>query len=72
MKNSEKILLALGAGLVTGALFGILFAPHKGSKTRKKIKEESKKAFEDVCQTFDEGLSKFNEFKNEFIPSQKE
>ncbi|WP_396183450.1 YtxH domain-containing protein [Flavobacterium sp.] len=36
MKNNQVILGVLG-GLAAGALLGILFAPHKGSKTRKMI-----------------------------------
>ncbi|HQV36934.1 MAG TPA: YtxH domain-containing protein [Flavobacterium sp.] len=36
MKNNQVILGVLG-GLAAGALLGILFAPQKGSKTRKMI-----------------------------------
>ena len=36
MKNG-KVILGVLAGLATGAFLGILFAPDKGSKTRKKI-----------------------------------
>jgi gas vesicle protein len=43
MKNTSKILVALGAGLAIGGLLGVLFAPDKGSVTRHKISEESKK-----------------------------
>jgi len=43
MKNTSKILIALGAGVVIGGLLGILFAPAKGSDTRKKISEGGKK-----------------------------
>ena len=43
MKNTSKILVALGAGLVIGGLLGVLFAPDKGSVTRQKIAEDSKK-----------------------------
>ena len=35
--NSGKVLLGILAGLATGATLGILFAPDKGSNTRKKI-----------------------------------
>ena len=37
MKNSGKIMIALGAGTILGAVLGILFAPAKGSETRNKI-----------------------------------
>jgi gas vesicle protein len=53
--NSGKILLGVLAGVAVGAGLGILFAPDKGSSTRKKI---SKKG-----QDYAEGLEeKFNEF----------
>ncbi len=35
--SSGKVVLGLLAGVAAGALAGILFAPAKGSKTRKKI-----------------------------------
>ncbi len=53
--SSGKVLLGLLAGVAAGALLGVLFAPEKGSDTRKKI---SKKG-EDYADTLKE---KFNEF----------
>lgn len=38
MKNMNIILAVLG-GAIAGAALGLLFAPHKGSDTRAKIKE---------------------------------
>jgi len=35
--ESGKVLLGVLAGVAAGALLGILFAPEKGSKTRKMI-----------------------------------
>ena len=53
--SSGKVLLGVLAGLAAGALVGILFAPEKGSVTRKKM---SKKA-----ENYADGLKeKFNEF----------
>jgi gas vesicle protein len=39
--STTKILLGFLAGAVAGAAAGILFAPDKGSETRRKISEES-------------------------------
>lgn len=40
--KSGKVLLGVLAGLATGAALGILFAPDKGSATRKKISKRAK------------------------------
>jgi gas vesicle protein len=51
MKNSGKILLAVLGGLVAGVTLGILFAPDKGSETRKKVKDMADKAKDKVKET---------------------
>jgi gas vesicle protein len=43
MKTTNKVLTALGAGLVAGAAAGILLAPRKGQETRKLISKKGKK-----------------------------
>jgi gas vesicle protein len=53
--SSGKVLLGLLAGVATGVLLGVLFAPDKGWLTRKRIVKKS--------EDFVEGLTeKFNEF----------
>ena len=43
MKNTSKVLIALGTGLAIGGVLGVLFAPDKGTVTRHKIADNGKK-----------------------------
>lgn len=57
MKNTSKILIALGAGLAIGGILGVLFAPEKGSVTRDKIANSGKK----LKEKFKAGKEKLQE-----------
>ena len=63
MNTSGKILAAVAAGIVVGAVLGILFAPDKGSETRRKINKKGKKFTDDVKDKFSKGKEKFNDLK---------
>lgn len=54
MNNTSKVLVSLASGVALGAALGILFAPDKGSVTRKKIKNKSKKLADDVKHKFED------------------
>ncbi len=60
MNNSSKILAAVVGGIAAGAVLGILFAPDKGSETRKKINDQGKKLAEGVKENFIKGKEKIN------------
>jgi len=61
MKDSSKILIALGAGLVAGGVLGILFAPDKGKNTRNKIAEGGKKIKEQIASKVKFGKEKMED-----------
>lgn len=59
--NTGEVLLSIVAGAAIGVGVGILIAPDKGSKTRKKIKDKfnsSKEGVEDKIEEFMDYLSK--------------
>jgi gas vesicle protein len=63
MNDTTKILAAFAAGALVGAIAGVLFAPDKGSETRKKIGEQGKKWANSMKDKFKEGKEKFDEMK---------
>ncbi len=66
MSDTGKILIALAAGAAVGAVLGILFAPDKGSETRRKMSEQGKKMAESFKEKFRTGKEKFEEKMEEF------
>ena len=65
MKNLSKILTAFAAGAVAGAILGILFAPDKGSETRKKVDEQGRKLADDFKETIQKGKDKLNSLRED-------
>jgi gas vesicle protein len=59
--SSGKVLLGVLAGVAAGALLGVLFAPDKGSVTRKKIVKKSQEYADGLTEKFDEFLDTINE-----------
>lgn len=55
--SSKNVFMGFLAGAATGALIGVLYAPDKGEKTRKKIKKNSTRYAEDMK----EGVNDFME-----------
>ena len=72
MNTSGKILAAVAAGIAAGAVLGILFAPDKGSETRRKINEQGKKFADDVKDKFNKGKDKFKDLKEDIEKTVRE
>lgn len=64
MKNSG-ILLSVMAGLATGVILGILFAPDKGSQTRENISRKGEELSEEIKHK----IHQFGEFISEKLDS---
>ena len=54
MSNSSNTVLGLLAGTAIGATLGVLFAPNKGTETRKKIANEAVNAKDKIVETASE------------------
>jgi gas vesicle protein len=71
--SAGKILLGVLAGLAAGATLGILFAPDKGTTTRRKIKQKSDEYADQLVEKFNEFVEsmteKFESMKEEVVHS---
>jgi hypothetical protein len=75
--NTGKLVLGIVAGAAAGALLGVLFAPEKGTMTRKRIRckeEDLRSDLKDKIDEFvDSIINKFNQVKKDMTEfSEKE
>lgn len=59
--STGKVMLGVLAGVATGAVLGILFAPHKGKVTRRKIVRRSEDYAENLKEQFNQFLDSVTE-----------
>lgn len=76
--NTGKVVLGTLAGLAVGAILGILFAPEKGSTTRKQITDkgddyldELKSKFNGLCEAVSEKLEMTKQETEELVQKGK-
>jgi len=72
MNNTGKIITAVAAGAAAGAILGILFAPDKGSETRRKMGEKGKQLSDNVKEKLQAGKEKYNDLKEEIVKTVKQ
>ncbi|MFI5124846.1 MAG: YtxH domain-containing protein [Chitinophagales bacterium] len=67
--NTSRILLGFAAGAAVGAALGILFAPDKGTETRRRISEKSNDIAGSIKDKFSDLVDgvkdKFSDLKSE-------
>lgn len=63
--SASRIITAFVAGAAIGAVLGVLFAPDKGSETRRKMNEEGKKMADAVKNKFKEAKNEFEKYAGE-------
>lgn len=61
MTTTEKVLIGTLTGLVVGAISGILFAPDKGTETRKKISQKSNDTISGIKEKLEDLMNLVNE-----------
>ena len=64
MRNTKNLMLGLVSTFAAGAVLGILFAPEKGNRTRRKIMRTGKDLFRKVDHTLEDGKASLEEIRD--------
>lgn len=72
MNDNAKIVTALLLGAAAGAIVGLLFAPDKGSETRKKIMSSTDDLIDQLQEKINEGKSALSDLKSKAMGKAEE
>jgi gas vesicle protein len=72
MNDSTKVLISFVGGALVGAALGILFAPDKGSNTRKKIAKSASDLKDEIADTASEKYQEFLDWKDRMMEKEEE
>lgn len=64
MKKTSKVLLGLGAAFAAGTVLGLLYAPEKGERTRRKLarkKQELEEWLENTRDAMEDTIDKLRD-----------
>jgi gas vesicle protein len=74
--STGKVVLGVLAGVATGALIAVLFAPDKGTETRKKISKKGRELTDELKDKIEEVIDhitkKCDHIKDEVVEEVKE
>jgi gas vesicle protein len=65
MASTKNVLLGLLTGVAVGAVLGVLFAPDKGTETRKKLAKSGSDFKDKLTEWGKNGMEKFEDIKDE-------
>jgi len=64
MKNNAKVFAGILFGVAVGAVLGVMFAPRKGSDTRKKMADATKDFGDKAKEKVNEGMKMASAFRS--------